>query len=32
MREAIRLHVEDLREDGTPIPEPQSFAEYTTVS
>lgn len=32
MREAIRLHVEGLREGRIPIPEPQSFAEYMTVS
>ena len=32
MREAIRLHVEGLREDHLPIPESQSFAEYVVVS
>jgi predicted RNase H-like HicB family nuclease len=28
MYEAIRMHVEGLREDGLPIPESSSFAEY----
>lgn len=28
MREAMLMHVEGLIEDGEPIPEPDSFAEY----
>ena len=32
MREAIRLHVDGLREDQVPIPKPRSFAEYMAVS
>ncbi|MCA9107497.1 MAG: type II toxin-antitoxin system HicB family antitoxin [Pirellulaceae bacterium] len=28
MREAIRLHLDGLREDGLAIPEPTSIAEY----
>lgn len=28
IREAIRLHVEGLREDGLPVPEPSSTCEY----
>lgn len=28
MREAMLMHVEGLIEDGEPIPEPESFAEY----
>lgn len=28
LREAIRLHIEGLREDGQPVPEPTSIAEY----
>jgi predicted RNase H-like HicB family nuclease len=28
IRDAIRFHLEGLREDGTPIPEPTSTAEY----
>jgi len=31
MREAIRLHIEGLKEDGLPIPEPTSTAEYVMV-
>lgn len=31
IHEAIRLHVEGLREDGLPIPESESFAEYIAV-
>ena len=30
MSEAIRLHVEGLREDGLPVPEPTTIAEYVT--
>lgn len=28
MREAIRMHLDGMREDGIPIPEPSSVAEY----
>jgi predicted RNase H-like HicB family nuclease len=28
MREAIELHLEGLREDGLPIPQPTSLADY----
>ena len=28
IREAIRFHIEGLREDGLPVPEPVSRAEY----
>ena len=28
IRDAIRFHVDGLREDGLPIPEPVSLAEY----
>jgi predicted RNase H-like HicB family nuclease len=28
MREAIRMHLEGMREDGVEIPEPSSVAEY----
>lgn len=28
MREAIRLHIAGMREDGIPVPEPSSIAEY----
>lgn len=28
MREAIRFHIDGLREDGLPIPEPTSVMEY----
>jgi predicted RNase H-like HicB family nuclease len=28
IREAIRFHIEGLKEDGAPIPEPTSLAEY----
>lgn len=28
IREAIRFHVEGLRADGVPVPEPTSIAEY----
>ncbi len=31
LREAIDLHLEDLREDGLPIPEPASVVEYLEV-
>jgi predicted RNase H-like HicB family nuclease len=32
IREAIRLHIEGLREDGEPIPEPTSRIEYVEAS
>lgn len=32
MYEAIRLHLDGMREDGEPIPESQSFAEYVVVA
>jgi predicted RNase H-like HicB family nuclease len=28
IREAIQFHIEGLREDGLPVPEPTSLAEY----
>ena len=28
LRDAIRFHIEGLREDGLPVPEPMSLAEY----
>ncbi len=28
MRGAIRMHLEGIREDGDPIPEPQTLTEY----
>ena len=28
MREAIRLHIESLREHGEPVPEPATLVEY----
>jgi predicted RNase H-like HicB family nuclease len=28
IREAIRFHIEGLRADGLPVPEPRSIAEY----
>ena len=28
IREAIRFHIEGMREDGSPIPEPTTLAEY----
>lgn len=31
MREAMEFHVEGLREDGEPIPEPEAVAEYITI-
>jgi predicted RNase H-like HicB family nuclease len=31
MHEAIEMHVQGLREDSLPIPEPRSFAEYIAV-
>jgi predicted RNase H-like HicB family nuclease len=32
MHEAIQLHIRGLLEDGLPIPEPQSIAEYVAVA
>ncbi len=32
IREAIELHLEGMREDGDPIPEATSIADYVTVS
>lgn len=31
MCEAMRMHVEGMREDGDPVPEPHSSAEYIAV-
>jgi predicted RNase H-like HicB family nuclease len=31
LREAIELHLEGMREDGLPIPEPSSVVEYVQV-
>lgn len=31
IREAIKFHIEGLREDGLPVPEPSSFTEYIEV-
>jgi predicted RNase H-like HicB family nuclease len=31
IREAIEFHIEGLREDGQPIPEPSSFSEIVDV-
>jgi predicted RNase H-like HicB family nuclease len=31
MQEAIRMHLDGLREDGLPIPEPAASAEYVVV-
>ncbi len=31
IREAISFHIEGLREDGLPLPEPASFTEYVEV-
>jgi predicted RNase H-like HicB family nuclease len=32
MKEAIEMHLEGMREDGDPIPEPTSLADYITIS
>ena len=32
MREAIEFHLEGMREDGTPIPQPASRVEYIDVA
>ena len=31
MQEAIRMHLDGLREDGLPIPDPAASAEYVVV-
>ena len=31
MHEAIRMHLEGLKEDGLPIPGPESIADYVSV-
>ncbi len=31
IREAIALHLQGMREDGDPIPEPSTVADYVTV-
>jgi predicted RNase H-like HicB family nuclease len=31
IREAIELHLEGMREDGQPIPEPRAICEYVDV-
>lgn len=31
IREAIEFHIEGLREDGTPVPEPTSRVDYVEV-
>jgi len=32
MREAVALHLEGLREDGEPVPTPQTYATYVEVA
>ncbi len=32
LREAIELHLDGLREDGLPVPEPSSVVEYVDVA
>lgn len=32
IREAIEFHIEAMREDGLPVPEPASSAEYVEVA
>jgi len=32
IREAIEFHIEGMREDGLPIPEPESKVEYVDVA
>ncbi len=32
MREAIEFHLEGLREDGLPIPEPSSVVQYVEIA
>ena len=31
LREAIEIHVEGLREDGLPVPEPSSLVDYVEI-
>ena len=31
MREAVEMHIEGFREDGLPVSEPTSFAEYMAI-
>ncbi|MFC1990283.1 type II toxin-antitoxin system HicB family antitoxin [Chloroflexota bacterium] len=31
IKEAINFHIEGLKEDGLPVPEPSSFTEYIEV-
>ena len=31
LRETIAFHIEGLREDGLPVPEPQAFTEFVEV-
>ncbi len=31
MHEAVEMHLEGLREDHLPVPEPEAFAEYLAV-
>jgi predicted RNase H-like HicB family nuclease len=32
MRKAIQMHLAGMREDGDPIPEPSTIAEYITAA
>jgi predicted RNase H-like HicB family nuclease len=32
MRRALELHLEAMREEGIPVPEPQSYATYVEVA
>lgn len=32
IREAIEFHLESLRQDGSPIPEPASWVEYVEIA
>jgi predicted RNase H-like HicB family nuclease len=32
IREAVEMHLEGMREDGEPIPQPSTLADYITVS
>jgi predicted RNase H-like HicB family nuclease len=32
MREAIEMHLEGMKEDGDPVPEPSTVAGYITIS
>ena len=31
IKEAINLHIDGLKEDGQPLPEPSSFTEYVEI-